>query len=160
MILLLISLFAIPIIINNIILTAFANQLYNLPLPVNTKIVSKTQAAGNFAPTGNHLDFLAIIEVESSLTEEELIKYYSDKTLKPANDVSFLKPKRGFYDDVSFVRAPIKISIIPKNQAYQKYPSSKSYIKGNTIDKGIDNKLFIIQILDGQYDPGWDLRAN
>jgi hypothetical protein len=144
--------------INNIIGNSFANQLFETSLPPQTSMVSKEKYVGNLGPTGNHLDFLAVMEIETSLTEQDILAYYSNILLKPANEVSAFKPKRGFFD-TSDVRHPIRVEVIRKNQAHKSawFPG---YSKTDVTESDVNEKLYIIQICDAMYAPGWDLRTH
>ena len=146
----------VPIVVNNIICNSFAQQLFELPLPPQTTIVSREKHLGNLGPTGNHLDFLAVLEIETPLSEQEVIAYYSDILLKPANEVSIFKPKRGFFDS-SDIRDPIKIKVILKNQSNEMI--DKVHFETDTTNK-TPNNSYIIQISDSMYAPGWDLRTH
>lgn len=53
---------------NNRILDGYANQLYDIPLPAKTMLLSKTKSVGNLFGTGNHLDFVATMKVQSYLS--------------------------------------------------------------------------------------------
>ena len=151
-----------PYIRNNILLEKFANQLYTIPLPPSTIQISQDKAVGNLYWTGNHLDFLATIEIESSLSETELSQYYLAKSIiKSANEVSFMKLDTRYPDPVDVDRPRIvNIEVIPKAKAIRAYSKSKLFYKTDFIDNDIDDNLFIIQIKDTHYAPGWDIRAH
>lgn len=144
---------------NNEILNTYAEQLYALPLPANTKLISQTKNVGNLYGTGNHLDFAATMEVESFLSEDKLSKYYNTIFLKSANEISGMKFDN-IYSDIGAQHKSIKIEVIPKNQAILAFGSSRIYIKSDVINSNFDKKLFIIQTIDTHYAPGWDLRAH
>ena len=146
---------------NNIICDLYANQLYSLSLPPNTKIISKNKDLGLLAGNGNHLDFMAFIEVESALSKEELEEYYKDKKVKSANQVSrFFKPPKpdGEYgnDEIHFEQ--VDITVFSKNKA--KMLPDNIYHETKNIDSTVGDNLFIIQIKDVGYPPGRDIRAH
>ena len=146
---------------NDIICNAFANQLYSIQLPPNTKIISKDKKLGLLTGNSNHLDFMALIEVESTLTKEELEAYYNGKKVKPANKVSaFFKPNKAYgeFGEYTNYREPININVFSKNKA--KMYMSQFYSEAKEIDSQISENLFIIQITDICYPPGRDIRAH
>ena len=147
-----------PIMINNIICNDFSRQLFAIPLPPQTSIISTEKYVGNLGPTGNHLDFRAVLEIETSLSEQEILAYYADILLKPANEVSLFKPKPAFFDEPDGHRDMIQVIVIRKNQSQRwRYGG---YVETDIIDSNISDKLYIVQIFDNMYDPGWDMRAH
>jgi len=145
---------------DDIISYKFASQLYSIPLPPDTKIIKKAKDVGLLAGNSNHLDFMAYIEVESSLTKEELENYYSDKKVKPANEVSrFFKLEERYweYKSPSGYYEPIRIVVFSKNKA-EMYPDL-IYHETKEVDSQISADLFIFQITDSGYSPGRDFRA-
>jgi hypothetical protein len=152
----------IPIIRNNIILHNFAKQLYNLSLPSDTVILLREKNIGHFGSSRSQITFFACVEIESSLSIEELTTYYSDKMVNPANEVSRFKLKTLktiFNEAISEKREPVQIEILQKKTAYRSTYSKGPYVKRVDIDDSINENLFIIQIHDGMYNPGWDIRA-
>ena len=143
---------------NNIVLHYYAQQLYDYPLPKNTKIITKTSDAGNLGPTSNHLDFSATMEIKSSLTEAELVEYYSSVLFKPANKVTIFGLDTSIYGN-QLVHPSMNVEVIPKNSAELSY-SGNFYYKTNEIDESISENLYIITIMDSDYAPGFDLRAH
>ncbi len=146
---------------NNILLRKFANQLYTIPLPPDTMQISRDKAAGNLCGTGNHLDFFAVIEIESALSETDLLQYYSTKPVKPVNEVSILKPGENYPEPIDANRPRIvSIDVIPKANAKYEHNGSKVFYKADDINHSIGTNLFIVQVKDTHYAPGWDLRAH
>ncbi|MDD4689334.1 MAG: hypothetical protein PHE51_06270 [Eubacteriales bacterium] len=159
-ILVLISILFAPILRNNILLGLYANQLYSIPLPNETTEITRDKAVGNLYGTGNHLDFVATMEIESSLSESELIKYYTHESIdiRTINEISIIGLDRAYIDllDTSVEQ---KVDAIPKSKATLVYGSSRIYTASqNTSDK--DSNIYIIQIKDTHYAPGFDLRAH
>ncbi|MGE5404969.1 MAG: hypothetical protein ACM3PP_08515 [Candidatus Saccharibacteria bacterium] len=144
---------------NNIILIGYADQLYSLPLPGDTKVISQSKSVGNLGGNGNHLDFAAAMIVESRLSEKALLDYYGTKRIKSANEISGMKLDT-VYPDMPVSHPDSEIEVIPMNQAGIGYMSTKIYYKVNKINSKVNRKLFIIQISDRHYAPGNDLRAH
>ncbi len=150
-----------PIVRNNILLGKYADQLYTIPLPSGSMQISQDKGVGNLYGTGNHLDFVAVIEIKTSLSESELAAYYSTKAVnvKSVEEISILGLDTS-YPDTPIDHSVQQIEIIPKQQARPVYGSSKIFYKADVIDYSIDTSLFIIQIKDTHYASGWDLRTH
>ena len=144
---------------NNILLSKYANQLYTISLPANTVQISSDKAVGNLGPTGSHLDFWAMIEIESLLSESELNAYYSTKSIniKSVEEISICGMDT-FYSETYIDHSVQEIEVFPKAQARHSY-ASKTFYKSDIVDHGTDENVFIIQIKDTHYAPGWDLRT-
>lgn len=61
---------------NNVSLHNFSQQLYTIPTPENVTIIEHMRKCENLG-NSNHLDFMAAILVQTDLTQEEIIVYYS-----------------------------------------------------------------------------------
>ena len=151
--------FIVPILLNNKILDVYAKQLYDVPLPPSTILISKTKSVGNLNGTGNHLDFVAAMVIKSFLSEDDLSAYYNSVLIKSAYEISGKKLDT-VYPDVDVPHLSEKIEVIPKDKAQLQLGSSKINIKGNAINNHAGRREFIIQITDTHYAPGWDLRAH
>lgn len=140
-----------------VLLDKYADQLYHIPLPPETVLVSQGKAAGNLFGTGRHLDFTANIEIESALSESELTEYYSQEAsgIKPVDALSLigLRP----YDDMHIEHSVQHIEVIPKAQTKLIYSASKVYEKTDAVDPDIDENLFIVQLKDTHYGIWLDL---
>ena len=123
---------------NDIILHKYADQLYSLPLPPNTTQIAQNKNVGRLFGLGEHLAFVASVEVKSTLTKEELIQYYKKITIKPACKVSWLKVFKMYF----LPNDPVEIKVIPKNAALLEHASS-----------------YIIQATDTSYAAGLDMRG-
>ena len=150
----------VPMVRNNVLLWKYANQLYTIPLPPDTKLISKNESIGNLYGTGNHLDFTSAIEIKSLLTEEELADYYGVKTgiIKSVDELSIIGLNTSYYD--MNIDHSQTIEVIPKAQARLYNGSSTIFYKSDVINDSIDENLFIIQIKDTHYAPDWDLRSH
>jgi hypothetical protein len=69
---------------NSFRLASFASQLREYPPPSEASIVAASERIGVFLGMGNHCDFLAEIELRSSLTTEEVRGHYAPLRLRPA----------------------------------------------------------------------------
>lgn len=63
-------------IVNNISARQVMDSLCDLPLPERTRQVEAVSRAGKLAGSGNGMDFLGVVLLESELTLEELDAYY------------------------------------------------------------------------------------
>ena len=151
----------IPIVRNNILLNQYAAQLYRIQLPPNTIKISQDKAVGNFYGTGNHLDFVATIVIQSSLSELDLTTYFDEfkPEVKSVDEIS-LFGLNTHYPDTDIDHTIQEIEVIPKSQAKETDISSKIYMKDVAKIKDADDDLFIVQIKDTHYAPGWDIRAH
>lgn len=77
--------FWLPQWINDRQLAQFAENLYRLPLPPKTQIVSRTAEVGLFG-NGNHCDFIVTQTMITELTRDQIERYYNDVELPPVND--------------------------------------------------------------------------
>lgn len=78
-------------IVNNITAKKVVADIHNIPLPENTKIIEEVSQAGKLTGNGNGMQFFGAVLVESSLTLEEIEKYYSNYR---ENDWSYLVEKQ------------------------------------------------------------------
>ncbi len=144
---------------NNILLNKYANQLYTIPLPNNTTQISYNKAVGNLYGTGTHLDFVATIEIQSMLSEIELIDYYSSQieNIRSVDELSIMGLSAVYFPDDHTIQ---NIEVIPKAQSRFKYGSSKILEKSDNINNSIGADMFVIQIKDTHYDSNLDLRTH
>lgn len=70
-------LFGIPA-VNNYNLDRFAEKLLNCAPPSGSVVIEKFKDAGNHNGNGDNFEFWVYIVVQSDLTEQELLKYYTD----------------------------------------------------------------------------------
>ena len=148
----------IPMIKNNVILHNFAKQLYDLPLPDDTIVVTREEYAGQLGGNRSYLGFSAFMEVKTSLTTEELNAYYSEKTLKSVSEVtSFnLKPAQLYlYAERPENWETVQITVMQKRTATRTSGTKWPYSETLQHDDSIDEDLFIIQITDSPYNSGF-----
>ncbi len=119
-----------PMLLNNLALARFANNLFNYPLPPNTLIEARKAEVGRTG-NGNHCDFVAEVSLSSTLTKAEIESYYRDVSLPPAGQ-----------DDPT-PREPVPVYV-----DFDGTPATN----GRT--------LFTIRIWDGEYPPGLDFRCH
>ena len=74
---------------NNIALYRFSRQLFRHPLPVETTVIEKASACGRFEDTGNGMEFIAVVLVESTLSKEELEAFYNRTAYQHARGDAF-----------------------------------------------------------------------
>ena len=68
---------------NNIQLSRYANNLYQYPLPPNTRVVSKHSTV-TLLGNSNHCDFVAELTLLTSLTRSDVDQYYENISFPPA----------------------------------------------------------------------------
>lgn len=73
-----------PSLIHSHRLNNFADNLYEYPLPPDTKICSQHKEAGPFMSNGDYLTYRASMTLFSRLTKDEIIKYYKNVKLPSA----------------------------------------------------------------------------
>ncbi|MBX2859415.1 MAG: hypothetical protein KTR17_12200 [Cellvibrionaceae bacterium] len=71
-------------ILNNFYLWSFSSQIFDYPLPKGVEIISKSSEVGVLTGNGNHCDFVASLEVRSSVPIENIKSHYSNMTIQPA----------------------------------------------------------------------------
>lgn len=93
-------------------------------MPNNTTQISYNKAVGNLYGTGAHLDFVAMIEIQSMLSEIELIDYYSSQieNIRSVDELSIMDLNTVYLPDDHTIQ---NIEVIPKAQSRFKYGSSK-----------------------------------
>ena len=74
---------------NHIALYRFSRQLFHHPLPAETTVIEKASACGRFEDTGNGMEFIAVILVESALSKEELEAFYNRTAYRYARGDAF-----------------------------------------------------------------------
>lgn len=143
------------------LLERYAAQLHAAPLPPDTTEIARDKAVGNLYGTGNHLDFAAMIEIESFLSESELFDYYSTnaKDIKSVEELSIFGMDV-WYDRTLGDHSFQTIEVIPKNQARLAFGSSKIFVQTDNPEYDAAANVFIIQIKDTHYPAGWDIRAH
>ncbi|MBI5399398.1 hypothetical protein HZB07_02100 [Candidatus Saganbacteria bacterium] len=89
--------FPFPYFINNYRLNSFADQLIKIPLPPETKRAGKfIKQFGNLGPCSKHGDYYAEFKIVSSLTFNQLKKFYSQYSIEvPEIDNMFTSQFRG-----------------------------------------------------------------
>jgi len=137
---------------NNILLDKYSSQLYKIALPPETKIILQNKAVGNLYGTGEHLDFWAMIEIESALSEKELSDYYSSKEndIYSVDELGYLGLNT-FYAETNYDHSKQKIEVIPTTQAQHVYDASPIFYKTNFVNNSVEQNRFIIQIKDTHY---------
>ena len=145
---------------NNLLLNKYAAQLYSIPLPRDTLLIGNNKNVGNLYGTGNHLDFVATIEIKTSLPENELYAYYNNMHTKIRSVEELSLFEMGTYPDLTINHHVQNIEVIPKAQAKLIYGSSCILGKSDIVDKNIDETLFIIQIKDTHYGSDLDWRTH
>lgn len=151
-----------PIIRNNILLKKYSEQLFSIPLPENTQPIWIDKAVGNLYGTGNHLDFWAIVEIKSELSEIELNDYYKsfEGTIKSADEISIIGLNSKYPDNKAVDHSNQIIEVIPKKQCDKASGSPYILIKSENTDSSVSEDLYIIQIKDTHYHSNFDLRTH
>ena len=72
----------IPQIITNAKLNAFADQLFDYPLPEQTRVVSRDKWVG-LTGNSNHCDYFVGQTIETALPLADIKRYYADVTFLP-----------------------------------------------------------------------------
>lgn len=124
-----------PQIQNNMKLNAFADQLFDLPLPDQTEVMSRSKRVGLHG-NGNHCDFLVTQFVVTGLSLETIQEYYGRVTFLPAG---------GHNEGLSAAdeSAPLDPQITPRDPRAE------------------DGRQEIsISLIDAGHPPGWDLRCH
>lgn len=67
------------VITNNSIADKIEKDLVSYELPTNTKLIDSLSAAGKLTGSGNGMQYMGAILVESDLSEEEIKEYYSSE---------------------------------------------------------------------------------
>lgn len=67
------------VITNNSIANKIEKDLVSYELPTNTKLIDSLSAAGKLTGSGNGMQYMGAILVESDLSKEELKEYYSSQ---------------------------------------------------------------------------------
>ena len=65
-------------------LTEFSEQLFAYPLPPDSRILRQTAQVGVLTGNGNHCDYVARLEIESSLPPAAVDAHYQELRLHPA----------------------------------------------------------------------------
>lgn len=153
---------------NERVLKQFAAQLFQYPLPEDTALISKHQFNGkNFLDgggSGGYWNVVAIMELSSSLSEQEVLQYYQDAEL-------FLFPdseRRGVELELYFVQNSEKIAIHSKPSEFYYRDMDKrirtvdSYpypveAMGSTATQQQGQTEYILQLTSGfDYFWNWD----
>ena len=71
-------------VLNSFYLWKFEKQLYNYPLPSGAKILKKNSNIGVLMGNGNHCDFIAYVELETSKSILDIEEHYKNMTILPA----------------------------------------------------------------------------
>lgn len=68
--------------VNDLHAKRVADELSALPLPENTRIIGRTSAAGKLWGSGNGMQYMGALLIESGLSLEELEAYYSESGME------------------------------------------------------------------------------
>ena len=141
---------------NNITLSGFSKQLYEIEIP-NTKVLEKHSVCGKLTGNGNGMDFLACVLVETDLTFEELKSEFESKKFKYAKPGATLQ-YGGFKDGKYPVSTDVvKVDDGKLNTAYLAHAEIKF---GNPKNWDDYSKYYALVISDGGYSAGFDLRGH
>ena len=141
---------------NDILLNRYAKQLYSIPLPPETELISQDQALGNLYGTGDHMDFAVQMVVRSSLSVEELQAYYDEFQPKTVEELSLLP--MGDIMDMVIDHTGQAIEVIPKEEAVH-FSSRFVYEHRPGTEPQEASGEFIIQMKDTHYPAGLDIRG-
>ena len=142
---------------NDILLNRYAKQLYSIPLPPETELISQDQALGNLYGTGDHMDFAVQMVVRSSLSVEELQAYYDEFQPKTVEELSLLP--MGDIMDMAIDHTGQVIEVIPKEEAVLFTGSKFVYTRRAQDGQEAASGEFIIQMKDTHYPAGLDIRG-
>ena len=149
-----VSLFTIPSIENDIVLNNFSQQLYQIKLP-STKVIETYSTCGNLSGTGNGMDFLASVLIETDLTYKELKVECEKKKIKQAKPGAAMQ--YGGYRDESY---PVSIDIVNVEDENQSIDDD-GHIKFKSLENLDDySRYYALVICDGGYYAGGDLRGH
>lgn len=144
----------------------FAEQLFQYPLPEDTSLISKHQFNGkNFLDgggSGGYWNVVAIMELKSSLSKQEVLEYYRDAEL-------FLFPdseRRGVELELYFVQSSEKIAIHsnPSEFYYRDRDKRTRYVDSYPVEEAGSTSAgqqgqteYILQLTSGfDYFGNWD----
>jgi|GEM_PF-5487687 len=141
------ALLIIPMLPNDVRLARFSWQLFHAPLPEQTQRLAKAKECGRFWGTGDGMEFMAVIIVESDLSQAELEEYYAGLGFRPAHRNS---GRRVYLDVVAAVPGQ---SFRPAYYYRDEVPLADFPLPDTS--RGI----YYIAIYDGTYFPWFDLRG-
>lgn len=133
-----------PILPNGLRVARFSYQFFWAPLPEQTQRLAKVKECGRFGPTGDGMEFMAVIIVESDLSQAELEQYYAGLGFRPARRNS------GNRVYLNVVAAALEQSFRPAYYYRDEVPLADFPLPDT------NRKIFYIAIYDGTY---WGLSA-
>lgn len=113
-------------------LEKFASNLYNYPLPKDTKELSRTAEVGLMG-NGNHCDFLVTQKMSTKLSPKEIQEHYEKAVFPFARD-DFYPPKSDY---------PVK-----------------PWIKFDEESTKSGDLHYTVKIMDSEYPAGFDIRCH
>ena len=122
---------------NNKELNEYAQNVLDYPLPPNTELIETSQEVTKLG-NGNHCDFVVEVVLETSLSESEIIEYYSSVEFPPARS-----EYQGYDGEVGERGWPEPVSPWVD---YEQNLSGKA--------------IFTLTVADVGYAPGFDYRCN
>jgi hypothetical protein len=155
----LIALFILPHFIfpllNNITLSRFSKQLYEIEL-TDTKVIEKHATCGKLDGSGRGMDFFACVLVETDLTYQDLKAELSSQELKYAKPEGKLQ-----YGGVRNESGIIDIDIVKVDSEKL---DTEHIRQGNISFESLKNngdygKYYALIIYDGSYSADFDIRG-
>jgi hypothetical protein len=142
---------------NNIALSIFSKQLYNIELP-ETKVIEKYSVCGKLNGNGNGMDFLACVLVETDLTYEELkVEFESTnfKHAKPGTPLHY-----GGFKDGTYLISTDVVKVDSGGKLNTDYLMHYEIKFKNPKDGDDYSKYYALVIYDGGYLALFDIRGH
>ncbi len=132
---------------NNWRLARFAQQLDTLPAVAGVTVLEKQTVCGKLNGSGNSMDFLACVLVETQLPPEALQAAYKDREFLPVRGHS--------QDAVAFLVVPMQRPVL--ETAYLQHHS----ITFRALEQVVDfDGYYALVLYDGGYSAGFDVRGH
>ncbi len=147
LVLLVVTLFIVSPILNNITLSSFSKQIYECPLPKNTLLIEAEAVCGKLNGNGNGMDFFACILIKSNMSIEQIKQYYKDKKFKPAK-----KDKEHVVDIEATSVNGEQLStdyVLHEDVRFSKLKNIRDY-----------SGYYVVMIYDGGYSADFDIRGH
>ncbi len=135
---------------NTIIEKSFAAQLFRYPLPPQTLLLEKHSICGRLYGTGDGMEFMAVILIESDLTEDQLTTYYQRAPFRKAQP-----------NDAESLLTDFHLTITPVTaEPFCPDYCGEAFFTFRTLSTKTDYKnLYYIAIHNGTYPNFLDLRG-
>lgn len=127
---------------NDLVLTKFSSQLFEIDLPDDIHLIEKYKVRGKLNGNGNGMDFFACILVKTECSQKEINDYINNYKFNPAKNHEIVE---------------IEVIKLHSNRLETKYVENKEIVFKTIKDNDDFNDYYVLSIYDGGYSADFDI---